>query len=41
MFKTGFGVNVAVFVGVIVNVNVQVVEIVKEIGLAVLACGLH
>ena len=35
------GVIVAVFVGVIVNVNVQVVEIVKEIELAVLAHGLH
>ena len=41
VFKTGFGVIVAVFVGVIVNVNVQVVEIVKEIEVAVLAYGLH
>lgn len=32
---------VAVFVGVIVRVNAQVVEIVKEIEAAVLACGLH
>ena len=41
VFKTGFGVIVAVFVGVIVRVNAQVVEIVKEIKLAVLACGLQ
>ena len=41
VFKTGFGVIVAVFVGVIVNVNVQVVEIVKEIELAALACGMQ
>ena len=32
---------VAVFVGVIVRVNAQVVEIVKEIELAVLACGMQ
>ena len=32
---------VAVFVGVIVRVNAQVVEIVREIRLAALAYGLH
>lgn len=41
VFKTGFGVIVAVFVGVIVRVNAHVLEIVKEIKLAVLACGLQ
>lgn len=41
VFKAGNGVIVAVFVGVIVRVNAQVVEIVKEIELAVLAHGLH
>lgn len=39
--KAGFGVIVAVFVGVIVRVNAQVVEIVKEIEAAVLACELQ
>ena len=41
VFKTGFGVIVAVFVGVIVRVNAHVLEIVKEIKPAVLACGLQ
>lgn len=41
VFKTGFGVIVAVFVGVIVRVNVQVVEIIKEFIPRCLARGLH
>ena len=41
VFKTGFGVIVAVFVGVIVRVNAHVLEIVKEIEAVVLAYGLH
>ena len=41
VFKAGNGVIVAVFVGVIVRVNAHVLEIVKEIELAALACGMQ